>query len=225
MPREKRSKFVRGPRNKARGKKNVNTYYLPGDATPILREGLLVNQTNAKTYVQDFMMSDVAQVTSSTSVNVYGAKSFKLNDVPQYASWTVLFDKYRILKVELHFVASGVQENAANAQVAPIFATALDFDNDTTPTTFDEVLRRSRSTESVATTSVKRCFVPRVARQVYNGVASVNYEEAAPHIWLDCASAATPHYGAVWAMGTASSTSYLYRVHAKYTVEFGFPIG
>lgn len=190
-----------------------------------MRDNLLVNNTKVKSYTQEVVINDLLTIVSSTSVNTYGALSFKLNQWPEYASWTALFDKYRIESVELNFVASGVQENTANAQIAPSFATALDFDNDVTPTSYNEVIRRSRSTECVGTSSFVRHFKPRVARQIYNGVASTNYEEAGPDVWLDCASAATPHYGLVYAMGTASSTSYLYRVDAKFTVTFGFPIG
>jgi hypothetical protein len=171
------------------------------------------------------MIEDLFTVQSSTTVSVLGGRSFKLNDAPTYASWTALFDKYRIHEIELHFVASGIQENVSTSQVAPVFATALDFDNDTAPASIAEVLRRSRSTECVGTSNLKRHFVPRVAKEVYNGVASTNYQEAEPRVWLDCASAATPHYGIVYGMGTASTTSYVYRVHCRMRVEFAFPIG
>lgn len=215
----------RKPRPGRANQPTKKSYYLQGDCTPLRRDNLIVNRTSTKTYVQDFMIDDLWTVTSSTSVVQLGGKSFKLNDIPQYASWTVIFDKYRIREIELHFVASGIQENTATSQVAPVFATALDFDNDTAPASVNEVLRRSKSTECVGTSSLKRHFIPRLAAEIYNGVASTNYSEAEPWTWLDCASAATPHYGLVYAMGTASTTSYIYRIHARYRVEFGFPIG
>lgn len=171
------------------------------------------------------MIQQVFTVTSSTSVVQLGGFSFKLNLWPNYASWTALFDKYRIDEIELHFQADGVQLNSTNSQLAPVFAVALDFDNDANPSSVDDVIRRSKSVVCAGTTNFRRHFIPRVAREVYNGVASTNYEEAAGPVWLDCASAATPHYGVVYAMGTASSTSYAYRVHAKFRVSFAFPIG
>lgn len=171
------------------------------------------------------MIADLFTVTSSTSVNQYAGFSFKLNQYPNYAAWTVNFDKYRIRAIDLHLVSSGIQENTSATQIAPTFHTAIDFDNDANPSSIDEVNRNSRSTECVGTSSLRRHFIPRVGREVYNGVASTNYEEAEPWVWLDCASAATPHYGFKYAMSTASTNSYLYRCHCKMTVEFGFPIG
>lgn len=200
-------------------------YYLSGDATPLRRDNIQVNKTKTRSYLIDFMINDLFTPTSSASVNVYGGMAFTLNMYPNYAAWTTLFDKYRIRSIDLHFVASGVQENTANLQIAPTFATALDFDNDATPTSINEVLRLSKSTNCVSTSSFKRSFIPRVGREIYNGIASTNYEEAEPWVWLDCASAATPHYGLKYAMSTASSVSYIYRVHCRMTVEFGFPIG
>lgn len=179
----------------------------------------------ARTLVCDFMINDWYTITSSTSVNQYAGFSFKLNQYTNYASWTVLFDKYRIRALDIHFVSSGIQENTSATQIAPTFHTALDFDNDTNPVSIDEVIRYSKSTSCIATSNFRRHFIPRVGREVYNGVASTNYEEAEPWVWLDCASAATPHYGLKLAMSTASTNSYLYRVHVRMTVEFGFPIG
>lgn len=214
-------------RKKARpAKKGINNkYYLKGDATPLRRDTLLVNNTKARTYLVDFMINDLFTVTSGTSTIVYGGLAFKLNQYPNYAAWTVNFDKYRIRGIELHFVSTGIQENVSTSQIAGTFHTCLDFDNDATPTSIAEVNQASRSTECVQTSSFRRHFIPRVGREIYNGVASTNYEEAEPWVWLDCASAATPHYGLKYAMGTASTTSYVYRCMCRMTVEFGFPIG
>ena len=199
-------------------------YFLRNDATPLPKNPLLVNQTKARIFTQDFFIETLIQIVSSASVVQLGGVSFKLNQVPTYANWTAVFDKYRFDKVELQFMADGMQDITQSAIIAPVMSTALDFDSDATPASAAEVQRKSRSTMTTGTVSFRRAFVPRVARDVYNGVASTNYEEGPPAVWLDCASAATPHYGLAYAMGTATNTSFQYRVHARFTISFSFPI-
>lgn len=148
-----------------------------------------------------------------------------LADYTNSSSWTTLFDKYRINSVRLDFVPTGIQLNTQTGVTAPEFATALDFDNAATPASFDAVIRKDRSTLTNATTAFQRHFVPRVSREVYyNGITS-GYEEAQGGVWLDCSNANIPHFGLVYVMGTATNTSYTYRVNAVYNVTFAFPIG
>jgi len=176
-------------------------------------------------YTLDLVINILFQVQSSATLNQYGGQSFMLADYTNYSAWTTLFDKYRINHVVLKFDPTGIQLNTQTGVTAPEFATALDFDNAATPGSFDTVIRKERSTLCNATTAFERKFVPRVSREVYYNGVTPGYEEAQGGVWLDCSNASIPHFGLVYVMGTATNTSYTYRVQAVYNVTFAFPIG
>jgi hypothetical protein len=134
-----------------------------------------------------------------------GAFSFYFAQLPDYSDFTTLFDKYVIDSVKLEFLFPCITQNTVIDHLKwPKIYTVLDYDDDNTPVSLDEImqyqsLKLTQYTDSQLTHNVN--LVPRVSRPVYNGVSVVAaYEVAPPHVWIDLNSTGVPHYGLKYAI-------------------------
>jgi len=173
---------------------------------------------------QNYVVTEVYNKTFIISVGsiVYGSLQFAMNELPNANSWTTVFDRYRILSVDVRFIPANVQMNVSPVTVnAPIFHTCVDFDDATAPTSVVQVQRYGTYAGTIATSGLRRHFVPRSASPQYITLVTSGYGEVDPSVWKDCAYDSIPHYGVKYALeaGT-SSTDYRYDVMVTMKVEF-----
>jgi hypothetical protein len=128
------------------------------------------------------------------------ALSFTFGQLPNYAEFAALFDKYVIDSVDVEFYFPVISQSPGDIGVkfCKIY-TVIDYDDSNSPASLDELLEY----QTLATTQFNTSrsshtvhLIPRVARPLYNGVSIIPaYEVAPPRVWIDLASTSVPHYG------------------------------
>jgi hypothetical protein len=150
-------------------------------------------------------------LTSSAGGDVFSATSFLLSFLPQYTSFTAVFDQYRIAMIEI-WITPTYQDYIGGSSTAR-YLTVIDYDDDATPTTTGQLLSYANCTDLSPYTGVYRKFVPHCA----SSGPSSNLNVAAP--WFDSASSSAKHFGLKCGMFSSTITSSL-QLKTRYTVEF-----
>lgn len=161
--------------------------------------------------------------------------NFHLSILPNYEEFVALYDKYRIVKIKfsLWYTANAVANQASLNQAylqpyntLPSIGSVLDHDDDTPLTDRADYEQYSTYKEQRLDKPFHRTLYPRVARMVYNGVASTAYEPAKGATWIDWSNEACPHYAHKWFidMNVLAQTNEIYilgmiRVVTKYYFE------
>jgi hypothetical protein len=166
----------------------------------------------------------------ASAVDASAGITISLNDLSNQSEFTALYDAFRIDEVELSFHPVGnvqpIADDAAGSSLTTAFPealeTAIDLDDTTAPTTIGEMLQYETYKYNLATSVAKVAWVPRVAREIFDGVTP-SFEEPEGPVWVDCAQGTTPHYGCkVW-MGTSGSSSNLQNawiIRGKMRISF-----
>jgi hypothetical protein len=162
---------------------------------------------------------DKGSLSSSTSADTLTSYAFKLNDLPEYASYTNIFDQYRIVKIELVFLWTNLMAvSGATLNRSPPIYTAIDYDDNGTPSSIAVVLNYGNVRIHQQDKPFTVAFKPGVAEGLWNGTSFGSYgNRTSP--WIDCASADVLHFGVKAALPSYNTISSL-QVIANYTVEF-----
>lgn len=209
-------------KNKKGGGKD--SYWLAGDCKAFsYNSHVLVNKGGMQTFTMRFPFTSGSEIIPGAFVQLVG-QSFAISQVPNITNWTINFDKFKFVSVEIQFTPS--RSTAVDGvNKIPSFYCSTDFDSDAAPTSVAEVLRKPRSLTTVFTTSFKRHFKPRVALTLYKTGLSSSYGEGMADTWVDCANADTPHFGFCWAADTQLlANQFGYKVSYVYVVTFASPI-
>lgn len=149
------------------------------------------------TYIYPFrqIVSNTA-IVSSTTLVVSTSFVFKLSDLPQYTTFTSMFDTYRILSVNIKFIPrtnidAGVNGNAYSTTMFY----AIDYDDINVLGTISALQEFGgcKAISSHKTFSVT--IHPKVARTIFQGGVSSAYEEPKSGVWIDAAYPNVEHYG------------------------------
>lgn len=119
--------------------------------------------------------------------------SFKLNDVPDYAEFTSLYDAYVLDKVELTYIL----ENNTPGQY-PVLFWAPDYDDASTPLTVDTVTTHQNvkmHAFSENARSVTMTVRPRTLGQTYRAGVTSGYNWQPEGTLIDMANTDVPYYG------------------------------
>jgi len=152
-------------------------------------------------------------LTVQSSIPLFGSLAFNLSDIPAYSNWTALFDQYRIEEVEAIF--RPFNSTVANGRII----TAIDYDNQPTVTSFNQVEKYQTAVTADSTQTIRRRFKPRTAVPIYNSLSTVGYQMGPINNWIDSAYPDVPHFGLVYALENVG-TGYSYVVDLKYTLTF-----
>ncbi len=129
---------------------------------------------------------------------------FEIADIPQFNTYSALFDQYRLTGVKMTFLPTTNTNDTAN--VGGTFISSIDLDGDTTITTFDDILQCSNSKTSPWSTAggmtpYKKVFVrPRtrdaLVRDICNNVPVLSTALGDSKQWIDLGDRGrTEHYG------------------------------
>jgi hypothetical protein len=155
-----------------------------------------------------------AAFTNTAAVTVYGAFSTNVAQMPDIASFRTLFDKYKLLKVEIYFVPYLADMNTTSvASTIPRLHTVVDQDDETAPASISELEQYSTYAMCRGTQPLYRTYKPRAIMAIYQSAIATSYA-VAPDVWLDLANETIPHYGCKYAFA-ASSVANIF----GYTVE------
>jgi len=217
----KRSVQRKGRKTHRQGSSPNELRLLKGDATIPPRASLIQTGYPRANYTVRELVNFV-QIISTASIT-FGTFVHTLGDIPNATNWVTLFDRYRFKSVKMTFQQVGVQMNTtAVIYSIPQFITVVDFDDNTTPTSFSQLQRYSTAATHSSSADVIRHYLPRAVRALYISPVTTGYGESDPNLWLDCANSNIPHYALKWGLGAATPAgqSCVYNVSAEYVIEF-----
>lgn len=141
-------------------------------------------------------------------------RKYEISEIPQFATYSALFDQYRITGVKTTWLPTTNTNDTAN--VGGTFISSIDLDGDSTITTFDDILQCSNSKTSAwsstgGMTPYKKVFLkPRnrdaLVRDICNNVPVLSTTLGPRNAWIDLGDRGrTEHFGLVtgWFFGNA----------------------
>jgi hypothetical protein len=151
--------------------------------------------------------------STNTSTPTYYATSLTLGTLASYSEYVGLFDQYRIKEVEVW-----IEPNQAATTVAsPIWYSAIDLDDSTTPAAIAVVAGKQTATASSTESGHYHRFKPHVAVAEYSGTFT-SYGNI-PAGWIDSGSPGVEHFGvkvAIPADGVSRGFSFTYRALVEF---------
>lgn len=159
--------------------------------------------------------------TNTAAATVYGAFSTNVAQMPDIASFRTLFDKYKLLKVEIYFVPYLSDMNTTStASTMPRLHTVVDQDDEAVPASIAELEQYSTYTMCRGTQPLYRVYKPRAIMQIYQSAIATSYA-LAPDVWLDLANDTIPHYGCKYAFA-ASGVANLFGYEVNVVLSAAF---
>ncbi len=180
--------------------------------TPDLPRMVLKKQ-KVYTFVRHINLANIATTASDTS----GSYVFSLSSLPGYTDFTSLFDQYRIVQVTVCF--SPINQTAVGAPII----TAIDYDDNNTPVSADDLRQYDTSRTCVATRYFERTLSPRAAIAAYSGSAFTAYASSPENLWIDMASPGIPYYGLKYYWTGRTGATAGYQVDARFVLQFRHP--
>lgn len=171
---------------------------------------------------------------TGTDTIAYGSVStyFSLNDVPDVAEFTSLFDQYKISKVMIKIIpcqTSSLTSDGTNGNaLGVIWHDLVDVDDATAPTATEAGLNDMREYQNYRSInlykngkSITRVIKPHIAYGAYSG-AFTSYANQKSG-WIDCGSPTVQHYGykALAEIFSESNGAYsMFKVETTYYLKF-----
>lgn len=170
-------------------------------------------------------VSQQIAVPAGGSAELGAAFTFKLSDLVQASEFTRLFDSYRITGVKMTMAPLTNSDITVNPSYKVM--TAIDLDDDNTPTVAEMIQRSNVSIRTVTSGGnnpqvfTKFCR-PRYLTQIYETGVTTGYGQGARKQWLDCADPAIPHYGikVVWDTDPNLNYEVIWQLYFTYFIEF-----
>lgn len=184
-------------------KKNNNNYII----TPLKRS------ITPKVYMFKKHV-DLGEITSNTTAGnppVIGTFTFKLSDLPNYAQYQAMFDRYRILAVKVSFIPRSNITDSGN-QYDHCIMTAVDLIGNDTPSSLNDIRDYESCKVSPGNVMHVRYFKPRYTGAVFAPWLSTADQTAVVYRGL--------HYGIEESLSTSNR---LYSVEAVYYLQFDTP--
>jgi hypothetical protein len=181
-----------------------------------------VTYTNATSSVTCF---------AATAINVTSdpcfAASFTLADMPQYTTFTALYDRYRIKNIKVVFTPL-YQQVALLSSTQALTITpreiwiAVDLDDSSVASPLSAIMEyESVRRYQISDKPIVVSWQPCVAQAAYSGAFTSYANVKSP--WIDCGSSAVQHYGLKWGLPCPINTSFgnpPFSLVTEFTVEF-----
>lgn len=145
----------------------------------------------------------------SGATESHGAFTFKLSDLPAYAEFTALFDKYRIAGIRAQFlprtnVLAQTDIGTSALTAIPPIVTVVDYD-DATGIDFSSLYQYENAKVHSEFKPFSVYFKPMIAVAAYNG--SFTGYGSSRKMWIDAATADVQYYALKWATLPYSSSN------------------
>lgn len=161
---------------------------------------------------------NVVSLTTDASGNAFQARYWLLSDCSNYSGvWSALFDQYKLRKVVIKIWPNYSEAQSGTGRLVQIHS-ALDFDDDTTPTSISQLgqYNNYRQTFALATRPHIRVIYPKY-KQLINEVDTGAAMYRPVQGKIDIAYPDVKHHGFKWAIGNGSATTtYDFRVQEIY---------
>lgn len=159
-------------------------------------------------------------VTSTSAAEGLYAFSYQLSDLSEVASFTSVFDQYRITRIDLLVRAMTHPSTTVSVSVPYAFCYVVtDYDDASTLGTASLSLNYQNCSILSPGQSHSRHIRPHVLLSAYDGAAAFANSVASP--WIDCNNTNVVHYGNKISITQSTSTFVsTWYVWARYYVEF-----
>lgn len=139
-----------------------------------------------------------------------------------------LFDVYKIRKIVMEMIPVSTNNPTNNEGTTPqLFAAkiiyAKDYDDDTTPTSIENLLNRKGSYLTNFNSKKAISLSPATAVPIYDGTLSYGYKQDR-NSWLDCNDPNIKYYGIKLALQAAPNQRVTFHLRTKYFMSFKEPI-
>lgn len=157
----------------------------------------------------------LGNITASNVTPAIGSYSFTLSMLTDNASYTTIFDAWRILQVEVQFLPRSQLSTSTSSLL-----TVIDYDDANVLASIVAFYSYDTLQVSPAGVPTTRVFSPKIAVAAYNSATFSGYTQSSP--WIDCASPNVPYYGLKYALNTVSvsPTGPEYDVYATTIYQF-----
>jgi len=160
---------------------------------------------------------NVGIITSNIATAVFAAFAFVASAIDQISSLTAVFDQYRIDELEVWFWPK-IQPGTGTISDPGLFATAVDYDDATALSTYNQALDYQNVLVSDGRQGHYHRFKPHAAIAAYSGAFTSFANQASP--WIDAASTGVQHYGVKGVWTATDTTGYTYAVQARFHMSF-----
>lgn len=166
----------------------------------------------------------VSGVATATSLgDVFGAYVFSLAQVPTPSDFTNLYDQYCIKFVKWMLIPRGnssdVGTAATTGQNMGVFS-VIDYDDNTTPTSIDELTEYQSMKMTRSNQYHTRAFKPKIRNAVIGSAGVIVNGNPKATEWIDCNSTTVPHYGIKYALQQLPNGSQIYDLKVTYYLSF-----
>lgn len=161
-----------------------------------------------------------AYATTTITVPLFKAYTFKMQDINGYAELTAMFDSYRFHKIHFTLIPR-LKEPATIATAIRPYFTVLDYDDGTALAAIADALEYGPQCKEIPGCKMHtRTFVPRAALAAYGG-AFTKYAQASPKTWMDCANPDIEFYGIKMAFPASTANGdQIYDLKVTYELDF-----
>jgi len=188
-------------------------------------------QLTVRQFLNDFVIATgvtSGNITQTGATAEFGAIAFSLQDLPQVASFTALFDQYKIEKVHLRIrpynEAIAVLANAAANLAVPSIYVVVDRDDNNVAGTLNALTEYDNMVKIDGSGCLDVILEPSITPAVFASGAFSGYAVSNDQdTWLDVANTAIPYYGVkfgVTALDAAATYTWQWFVEAWYVVSF-----
>jgi hypothetical protein len=157
-------------------------------------------------------------LTTSSTSDVFYAKSFQASDLDQYSTLASVFDQYKIDSVEVWITPSYQDITGPNPN--SYYFTAIDYDDAQNFTSIAQIRQVPNCTDTSSYEGVYRKFVPHSAlvsggnlSVAGNGLANI------PATWQDVAYNGVPHFG-LKIVAKASNVTTTFSLQTRMNLSF-----
>lgn len=171
-------------------------------------------------FIQTLPHYTIAQSSLTSSVGSY---SFTLSSLTQAATFTGLFDQYRVEEIMVTLspmFRANALATPVGSTLIPFIYTVVDLDDDAAPALLTDLLEYNTCQTHSDEQSFSFTFRPKVAVSTYTGGVS-GY--IVTNGWIDCANTAVKHYGwkhAVTPAAFAQTALQVWNVSTRVRLSF-----
>lgn len=145
------------------------------------------------------------------------AATFSFDQLPNYADFTSLFDRFKINFIKLYvYLKIDPSAQAAATAAYPKLYWTKDYDDSSAPATLNEM--REHKTCKVKVLNPNRPVIitlrPAILSEVYRTAVTYSYSPKWKQ-WIDCATPNVPHYGLKIGIDDLTNTNYQVKVEGK----------
>jgi hypothetical protein len=194
-----------------KGKKAMREYGIVFDTNGVHRP-MPKLMPERKVY-RALMSTSYPAFTSSITVPIYNANYVTLNSFTNTAEYVGLFDQYRFVEIEMWIEP----ETSSSTTIAPIWWSAVDYDDATIPSSIQSVAGKQSATASSSDAGHYHRFRPHVAVAEYSG-SFTSYGNV-PSTWADCGSPNIQNFGVKTAVNI-DGVARTFQVVVRAIVEF-----